>query len=152
PGFQTIINDLERKKNRLTQRSYTIALFGAFSAGKSSFANALLGDKVLPVSPNPTTSAVNRINPVTEQYKHGTIVVTLKDKETLFNDLHSITKKFSPSGREFEELLDWVRNDQIHQHEQLNNLYQSYLQALIYGYSEAKDNIGNKITIDMDTF
>src|SRR5699024_8271026 len=48
PGFQTIINDLERKKNRLTQRSYTIALFGAFSAGKSSFANALLGDKVLP--------------------------------------------------------------------------------------------------------
>ncbi|WP_157890051.1 dynamin family protein, partial [Paenibacillus sp. DMB5] len=37
---------------------FTLALFGAFSAGKSSFANALLGEDVLPVSPHPATAAV----------------------------------------------------------------------------------------------
>ncbi|MFA1820784.1 dynamin family protein [Virgibacillus oceani] len=152
PGFQTMIDDLGRKQERLTHRSYTIALFGAFSAGKSSFANALLGEKVLPVSPNPTTAAINRINPVTEQHKHGTVVVTLKDKETLLHDLLSITKKFSPSGTEFEGLLDWVLVNKIHQNEQLNNLYQSYLRAMINGYNAAKENIGNKIAIDLNTF
>jgi GTPase Era involved in 16S rRNA processing len=152
PGFQTIINDLGRKQERLAHRSYTIALFGAFSAGKSSFANALLGKRVLPVSPNPTTAAINRINPVSEQREHGTVVVTLKDKETLFHDLLSITKKFSPSETDFEALLNWVRVNEIHQNEQLNNLYQSYLQALIKGYKEAGKNIGNKITINLDAF
>src|SRR5690625_2266821 len=152
PGFQTLTGDLGRKQERLANRSYTIALFGAFSAGKSSFANALLGDKVLPVSPNPTTAAINRINPVTEQHKHGTVVVTLKDEETLFHDLLSITKKFSPSDTQFESLLDWIREKGIHQNQQLNNLYQSYLQALINGYKKARADIGNKITINLDAF
>ncbi|GAB3796750.1 dynamin family protein [Virgibacillus kimchii] len=152
PGFQTIIHDLERKRSRLTNRSYTIALFGAFSAGKSSFANALMGDKVLPVSPNPTTAAVNRINPVTDQYAHGTVVVTLKSKETLLEDIEEITKKFSPPVQGFEELLDWAESNQIYEHEHLNHLYQSYIRALINGYHEAKENIGNKITIDLNTF
>ncbi len=152
PGFQTIIHDLKRKQSRLTNRSYTIALFGAFSAGKSSFANALLGDKVLPVSPNPTTAAVNRINPVNDRYAHGTVVVKLKSKETLLHDLQEITKKFSPSIREFEELLDWASSNRIYQHEQLNHLYQSYLRALINGYQNAKENIGNKISINLETF
>lgn len=152
PGFQSIVHDLKRKKIRLNERSYTIALFGAFSAGKSSFANALLGEKVLPVSPNPTTAAVNRINPVTDQHKHGTVVVTLKSKETLFKELQTITKNFSPSAPDFEELLQWVRNHQIHHHDQLNHLYQNYLQALISGYYRAKEDIGNKITINLETF
>ncbi|UTW70994.1 dynamin family protein [Anaerobacillus sp. HL2] len=38
-----------------------ISLFGAFSAGKSSFANAILGENVLPVSPNPTTATVSTV-------------------------------------------------------------------------------------------
>src|SRR5699024_3817431 len=122
---QTIIHDLDRKKSRLMNRSYTIALFGAFSAGKSSFANALLGDKVLQVSPNPTTAAVNRINPVSDQFEHGTVVVTLKSKKTLLEDLQEITKSFSPSPVEFEGLLNWVSTNQIYQDEKLNHVYQS---------------------------
>src|SRR5699024_11557194 len=44
PGFQSIIEDLKLKKHHLNNRSLTIALFGAFSAGKSSFSNALIGE------------------------------------------------------------------------------------------------------------
>src|SRR5690625_6863657 len=47
PGFQTLIDDLLDKRERLENRTLTIALFGAFSAGKSSFANAVLGEGVL---------------------------------------------------------------------------------------------------------
>src|SRR5699024_10744410 len=66
-GFQSIIGDLKRKYDRLSNRTYTIALFGAFSAGKSSLANALIGEHVLPSAPNPTTAVINRIHPVTEE-------------------------------------------------------------------------------------
>ncbi len=38
------------ERRRVETKQFTVALFGAFSAGKSSFANALLGEKVLPVS------------------------------------------------------------------------------------------------------
>src|SRR5690606_33084371 len=55
-GFKRAIDQLKEKADRLKNRNYTVALFGAFSAGKSSFANALLGEGVLPVSPNPTTA------------------------------------------------------------------------------------------------
>src|SRR5699024_10087141 len=42
PDFNSLITDLQSKKTRIEDRSLTIALFGAFSAGKSSFSNALL--------------------------------------------------------------------------------------------------------------
>src|SRR5699024_1533035 len=54
PAFDSILQELQTKRTRLDKRELTIALFGAFSAGKSSFSNALFGEKILPVSPNPT--------------------------------------------------------------------------------------------------
>lgn len=152
PGFDTFKQELLIKQNRLLDRSFTIALFGAFSAGKSSFANALIGDSVLPVSPNPTTATVNRICPVSDEFKHGTVVVTLKDEEALSNDLISITKKFSPKKEQFGELLYWVQSENIHQSKELNKMYQSYLTALISGYTKMGPSIGKKITIGLNEF
>ncbi|WP_202820191.1 hypothetical protein, partial [Escherichia coli] len=43
PGFKKISEELIEKADRLENRQFTVALFGAFSAGKSSFANALIG-------------------------------------------------------------------------------------------------------------
>src|SRR5699024_6113404 len=71
PGFQSYRNELVRKQSKLQDRHITVALFGAFSAGKSSFANALLGESVLPSSPQPTTAVINRILPVTDTHPHG---------------------------------------------------------------------------------
>lgn len=39
-----------------------IAVFGTFSAGKSSLINALLGDTYLVSSPNPTTAATTELS------------------------------------------------------------------------------------------
>ncbi|PAV29402.1 hypothetical protein CIL05_11075 [Virgibacillus profundi] len=152
PGFQAIINDLEGKHDRLNNRTYTIALFGAFSAGKSSFANALLGERVLPVSPNPTTATVNRITPVTNNFGHGTVAVTLKNEDMLIKDIELITKQFSPPATNLEGLLNWIQDNQIQQNSKLNNMYQAYLQAMLTGYHLNKEFIGKTRTITLDEF
>ncbi|WP_249869634.1 dynamin family protein [Oceanobacillus saliphilus] len=152
PGFESLLNDLKQKEYRLKNRSYTIALFGAFSAGKSSFANALMGEKVLPVSPNPTTATVNRIRPVDEENRHGSVVVTLKSEASLFNDLRMITKKLEPKAITFNEMMEWLQSNRIDKHDKLNKMFQSYLHAMIAGYGEMKRYIGNRITITLEEF
>lgn len=92
PGFQKLADELAEKAERLTNRGFTVALFGAFSAGKSSFANALMGEKVLPVSPNPTTAAINKIKPVTERYQHGTVLVKFKEEAAMLEDVNRSLK------------------------------------------------------------
>lgn len=152
PGFHAIIEDLRDKKKALTNRSYTIALFGAFSAGKSSFANSLMGEKVLPVSPNPTTATVNRIQPVSKENRHGTVVVRLKDDEVLTKELKQITKAFSPKAENFHELLEWVKKEKIYNHPELDNMYQAFLHAMVDGYAYSKEFIGKSKTITLDAF
>ncbi|SEQ54478.1 small GTP-binding protein domain-containing protein [Virgibacillus subterraneus] len=152
PGFQSIIDDLTRKQVRLNNRTYTIALFGAFSAGKSSFANALIGENILPVSPNPTTAVINRINPVNEAYGHGTVVVKFKDEQTLVDDIRSLTRHFSPEAVKVEDLVDWIMKNNIHQSEQLHQTHQTYLNAIINGFSYNMDAIAQEVIIDIGEF
>ncbi|WP_259391387.1 dynamin family protein [Paenibacillus sp. 1011MAR3C5] len=78
---------MREKAERLQSSRFTVALFGAFSAGKSSLANALIGDAVLPVSPNPTTAAINRLMPPTAEYGHGEARVVMKSREAVLADL-----------------------------------------------------------------
>lgn len=75
------------KAERLKEGKFTIALFGAFSAGKSSLANALIGEPVLPVSPNPTTAAINRLLAPDERYGHGTARIVMKSRQAMMADL-----------------------------------------------------------------
>ncbi|MGP4107110.1 dynamin family protein [Virgibacillus sp. L01] len=152
PGFQSVIDDLNRKQTRLKKRSYTIALFGAFSAGKSSFANALIGENILPVSPNPTTAVINRINPVNKTYSHGTVVVKFKDEQTLVDDIRSLIRHFSPEALNFEELLDWIMKNNIHRSDQLHQTHQTYLNAIINGFSYNKDAIAQEVIIGIGEF
>lgn len=87
PDFQEAASVIKKKAMRVENQQFTIALFGAFSAGKSSFSNALMGANVLPVSPNPTTATINKIHPVTENHLHNTADVSLKTKEQLLEDV-----------------------------------------------------------------
>lgn len=94
PGFKKLSKELEDKATRLENKGFTVALFGAFSAGKSSFANALMGERILPVSPNPTTAAINKIKPVTSEFPHGTVLVKFKDHATMLEDINRSLKVF----------------------------------------------------------
>ncbi len=75
---------------RYENQTFMVSLFGAFSAGKSSFANALLGDYVLPVSPNPTTATISTIEKSNRNYPHGTVRIVLKTPESLNEEIKTI--------------------------------------------------------------
>lgn len=152
PGFQTLIDDLLDKRERLENRTLTIALFGAFSAGKSSFANAVLGEGLLPSSPNPTTAVINQITPVTDEYEHGTVVVHLKSMEILAEDILSITKDLSPPTTDFAGLMKWVKDQEVADDKSLETVYQSYLQAMLIGYQDNFEQLGKTITIGLEDF
>ncbi len=79
--------------NRYENQTFIVSLFGAFSAGKSSFANALLGDHVLPVSPNPTTATVSTVQKATAQYPHGTVVVNVKSRQSLEGEIQAVAEQ-----------------------------------------------------------
>ncbi|GGJ85054.1 GTPase [Lentibacillus kapialis] len=152
PGFESIIDDLKRKYNRLNKRTYTIALFGAFSAGKSSLANALIGEYILPSAPNPTTAVINRIHPVTKPHPHGTVIVKMKNEKTLVKELTALIDQFSPKASHLDELLEWITKHHIHQSDQLKKTHQAYLKNMLKGYYDNKSAIGQKQTIQLADF
>lgn len=107
PHLQPFLERLRAKRVQMDNQQFTVALFGAFSAGKSSFANALLGDNLLPVSPNPTTATVCRICPPTFEHIHKTGTVIFKSSETLLQELKHLFELFHKKSTvsDLKELL-----------------------------------------------
>lgn len=140
-GFSKTADLLEGKKERLSNQSFTIALFGAFSAGKSSFANALLGKKILPVSPNPTTASINRINPVSEVGEHETANVQIKTYDQLFQDIAHSLSYFNRSVSTLDEAMEVVPA-LTSEGSGKENVHLSFLQAFYNGYPAFKESLG----------
>ncbi|SFS53581.1 dynamin family protein [Marininema halotolerans] len=143
--------ELANKRKRATERKFTVALFGAFSAGKSSFANALMGEAILPVSPNPTTAAINRIGPPTEDHPHGEAVITFKTAETLLEDLKQIYRLFHLQIETLAEGLQGISallNKPITHPRQKTAL--PFLQAVGEGYERFAERLGHTVTLPLD--
>lgn len=151
-GFSLLVDELKEKRQRLENRELTIALFGAFSAGKSSFSNALLGEAILPVSPNPTTAVISRIAPVTEEHPHGTVIITFKSAHVLTSDLQMITKDLELEHNNFHDMVSWIRSNNIQHNDALTKTYQSYLEAILVGYDARKSVLGKTKAISLDEF
>jgi len=153
PGFQKLAIELEEKAGRFANKGFTIALFGAFSAGKSSFANAMVGEKVLPVSPNPTTAAINKIKPVSDRYKHGTVLVKFKNPEVMLQDINRSLKVFNQHAEDISttsEKISKIVLEKEHQGVQEKTHY-SFLQAFVKG-SSLIDSLGSILETDMKEF
>ncbi|MFZ3590925.1 dynamin family protein [Bacillus sp. DJP31] len=152
-GLQTVVQQLKEKGARLANQSFTIALFGAFSAGKSSFANALMGTKLLPVSPNPTTATINKIKPVTAEFPHGTVRVQVKDVQQLEIDLEVSLKHFHLSFTTIEEALNHIQTVlKLEQVEPRQKPHYSFLKAVQLGYEQMRDHFGRILFVDLDQF
>ncbi|CAM3737475.1 dynamin family protein [Alkalicoccus chagannorensis] len=74
--------------------TFTLSLFGAFSAGKSSFANALLEDNVMPTAPHPTTATVTRVTAPENGRPHGTVIIAFKSRTALSEEIASVARSF----------------------------------------------------------
>jgi GTPase Era involved in 16S rRNA processing len=145
---------LEDKAERLENKGFTVALFGAFSAGKSSFANALMGEKVLPVSPNPTTAAINKIKPVDERNPHGTVHVKFKEMTTMQEDLNRSLKVFGLVAANFEDAVKKIEQTVL----QMDNIgpfektHYAFLQAFAKGYGTYRQHLGMVLKTKLNEF
>ncbi|WP_240375454.1 dynamin family protein [Bacillus piscicola] len=105
-GLDHIKQTLHNRLQRMQRKKYRVSLFGAFSAGKSSLANALLGEKFLPVAANPTTAAVQYITAPDEHHPNKTVVITYKSEADVLADMNDVVR---PAGIKLETPDDWNR-------------------------------------------
>ncbi len=153
PGFSKTAAELARKAARLKDKDYTVALFGAFSAGKSSFANALIGERLLPVSPNPTTAAINKIRPVDHDHTHGTSLVHFKTAEVLYGDVNRSLKAFNEQATDLEDALRKI--GKLSEAGDLNSsekTHLAFLNAFSKGYPDYRAKLGDTMTVSLAEF
>jgi len=156
-AMKSITRAMIDKAARMEKSEYTIALFGAFSAGKSSFANALIGERVLPVSPNPTTAAINKIVPPREDWPHGTARVTMKSKSAMLDDIrYSLTvlgiedaERKTTDDRQMLELIGGLTPEQL---SPSGKPHYSFLKAVEKGWTAAVGQLGTDVRADMALF
>ncbi|OXM88019.1 dynamin family protein [Paenibacillus rigui] len=152
--LQSICRSLQEKAERLTNNRFTIALFGAFSAGKSSFANALIGERVLPVSPNPTTAAINKIMPPEPEngWPHGTAKIRMKSLDRLVDDVRYSLEVLGISVNDMEQGLAAIRRLSAEQVSPKGKPHYTFLKAVERGWSAVKDVIGTELKVDTEQF
>lgn len=151
-GIHTLASDMAAKANRLNDNRFTIALFGAFSAGKSSFANALIGDKLLPVSPNPTTATINKILPASPEHPHGTVLVKVKTKEQIFKDVEQSLALFQKKCASMEDALSVINSLSYEGNDPKEKPHYSFLKAVHIGYDFIAPHLGEILTVDLKAF
>ncbi|WP_270171470.1 dynamin family protein [Paenibacillus sp. SYP-B4298] len=147
-------DSMRGKAARLAQSRFTIALFGAFSAGKSSFANALLGERVLPVSPNPTTAAINRIVPPSGEYAHGTARIIMKARAALLDDLRYSLSLLGEEadGKSAPELLAAIRSLKPGDIHPGGRPHYSFLKAALNGWEEMEGLLDGELMVDTEDY
>ena len=152
-GFEEVAKFIENKVERLQKQDFTIALFGAFSAGKSSFSNALMGSKVLPVSPNPTTAAINKIRPVSENNPHETADVTLKTADQLLDDIKASYEAIGLSVSSLEEAYNRASEGlAVKLTDERLNVHKSFIRAYSEGFKQFESQLGTVIRVNRDDF
>lgn len=149
-----IRRSLEEKAERLAHNRFTVALFGAFSAGKSSFANALIGERVLPVSPNPTTAAINKIMPPDPDngWPHGTAKVRMKSRERLESDILYSLEVLGEPAADLEEALRRIAGLKAARVPGKGKPHYTFLKAVERGWADAMPNIGRELQATAEEF
>ena len=60
-GDKSAVNSLNEAATQLNDDTLRVLVMGKFSSGKSTFLNALMGQKLLPAKPTPTTAVIGEI-------------------------------------------------------------------------------------------
>lgn len=134
---------LEKKKS-LETNEYTIALFGAFSAGKSSFINALIGKNLMPVSAHPTTATITRVLPPPSLEYNQKVEITVKTAKDLADEMMDAFDLPSFSVENFEKEIKKLKK-------KVNspNLVH-WLDSLLSGYQKMVESLGETLTVSLN--
>lgn len=148
-----IRRDLAEKRKRVKNRRFTVALFGAFSAGKSSFANALMGESVLPVSPNPTTAAINRITAPDGDHAHGEVIIRFKTETALLDELKQVWSRFGKEVDSLATAVEAIRElEDLPETDPAQKTVLPFLRAVKQGYKEVSGDLGKTRRMSLKDF
>lgn len=129
-----------------------MALFGAFSAGKSSFASALLGEAVLPVSPHPTTAAIIRVMAPADGQRHQTAAVKFKSAEAIREDLAYSFQALGLGAWSETAWLEAVRRLKPEDIPAAGRAHYSFLKAAAAGWDSAAERLGQVEVVEAELF
>lgn len=147
PKLASFYKTLKEKREQFEQQQFTVVLFGAFSAGKSSFINALIGDAINPVSPHPTTATITKICPPTDTYHHGQAIITYKSKKELFLELQQIYRLFQQEVEDLPAAIKGIASLlRVKQLTPSQKLAVPYLTAVKQGFKQIQSLLGSKVT------
>lgn len=153
PSLNGFVEDLAERKQRLEGQRFRICLFGAFSAGKSSFANALLGANVLPVSPHPTTAAIIHIVPPTATYQSGEALIRLKSFEQVEKEVHICIDRLQLKRQStMKETLKQVVRIKPQELRSTLKAYYSFLKACSQGWEAIEEQLGQQLIVHHDDY
>ncbi|NRF97777.1 dynamin family protein [Paenibacillus dendritiformis] len=155
PALRPLAQGLRDKAARLEANRFTVALFGAFSAGKSSFANALMGQDALPVSPNPTTAAINTIAAPAGEHPHGTARITMKSAAKLLDDVRFALESMGEREAAAMEMDEALKALERHSPETLHPTgrpHYSFIQAVKRGYDDARPHLGAALDVGWEEY
>ncbi|MEK4564905.1 dynamin family protein [Alkalihalobacillus sp. FSL R5-0424] len=141
-------DQLRLRIERAQKQSFVISLFGAFSAGKSSFANALLGESVLPVSPHPTTATVSTVKQSDVNHPNGTATVQVKSREELAEEIRMVASKLDVELT-VETITSWVQTD-VGQLTSWQKTYAEYLTVLKKSLALTEWTLGEAFSVSHD--
>ena len=80
--FSSLEDDLKEVEESINDNEFRVTVVGEFSAGKSTFLNALIGRDVLPHGVNETTATLTYLHNVSkEDPKHNSIVIHFADRK-----------------------------------------------------------------------
>ncbi|WMT42755.1 dynamin family protein [Paenibacillus sp. D2_2] len=152
PAFGSRVRELRSRAAGLAHGRFTVALFGAFSAGKSSFANALLGASVLPVSPHPTTAAINRILAPEAGMEHGTAKIKFKTTEAMQQDLADSFEALQMGAWKERTWISEVGKLRAIDVPATGRAHYSFLKAAAAGWEDSYSKLGASEITDLTQF
>ncbi|MFP3441121.1 dynamin family protein, partial [Pantoea sp. SIMBA_133] len=97
----------------------------------------LIGEKILPSSPNPTTATLNRICPVTKEHAHKTAMIHYKTEEELLEDLNHSLSYFGEQAFSLRDSLQIISAGKLFKRESAETKpHALFLRAVVKGEGE----------------
>ncbi len=134
PIYQSEVTNIKNQIERMDENITKIAVFGTFSAGKSSLINAILKRPILLSSPNPTTASITEIS------YGNTQEVLFKTYDQLLEEINHITEFANQS---YESIESFIKDKNIKSHPSLSSNHLAFFEAIetnFYEYVEALNN------------
>lgn len=133
-------------RDRLQTRRHTVAVFGAFSTGKSSLINALLGRPVLISSPHPTTAAVTRVSLGAADTSAR---VELKSEAQVWEDVRRACELLHRPAASLEAAIQQAGRIRLPDLPAAARPAGAFLQAVAAGWPSMRDKLGQTLEVPM---